>query len=52
MPRNLCYRVNNTSIAEDSVLVTPFCLNLCDPMDCACQASLSMKFSRQEYLSG
>ena len=26
---------------------TPF-----DPMDCSCQAPLSMGFSRQEYLSG
>ena len=25
---------------------------LCDPMDCACQAPLSMGFSRQEYWSG
>ena len=29
------------------------CLTLCDPMDCiACQAPLSMGFSRQEYWSG
>ena len=28
------------------------CLTLCDPMDVAHQALLSMKFSRQEYLSG
>ena len=29
------------------------CLTLCDPMDCiACQAPLSMRFSRQEYWSG
>ena len=26
--------------------------NSCDSMDCACQASLSMEFSRQEYWSG
>ena len=25
------------------------CLTLCDPMDCAHQAPLSMEFSRQEY---
>ena len=29
------------------------CLTLCDPMDCiACQAPLSMEFSRQGYWSG
>ena len=29
------------------------CPTLCDPMDCiACQAPLSMGFSRQEYWSG
>ena len=29
------------------------CLTLCNPMDCiACQTSLSMRFSRQEYWSG
>ena len=28
------------------------CLTLCDPMGLACQAPLSMGFSRQEYLSG
>ena len=27
------------------------CLSLCDPMDCTCQASLSMGFPRQEYWS-
>ena len=35
------------------VLVVQSCVTLCDPMDCiACQASLSMGFSRQEYWSG
>ena len=35
------------------VLVTLSCLTLCDPKDCiACQALLSMEFSRQEYWSG
>ena len=29
-----------------------WCLNLCDPMDLARQAPLSMGFSRQEYWSG
>ena len=28
------------------------CPTLCDPMNCAYQASLSMGFSRQEYWSG
>ena len=28
------------------------CVQLCDPMDCTRQASLSMGFSRQEYWSG
>ena len=27
-------------------------LTLCDSMDCACQAPLSMEFSRQKYWSG
>ena len=30
----------------------PFsCVWLCDPMDCTCQAPMSMRFSRQEYWS-
>ena len=28
------------------------CPNLCDPMNVACQAPLSIEFSRQEYWSG
>ena len=33
--------------------VAQSCLTFCDPMDCiACQAPLSMEFSRQEYWSG
>ena len=28
------------------------CPTLCNPMDCSCQAPLSMGFSRQEYWSG
>ena len=31
------------------VLVTQLCLTLCDPWTVACQAPLSMEFSRQEY---
>ena len=34
-----------------NVLVTQLCLALCNPMDCSCQAPLSMEFSRQEYWS-
>ena len=33
-------------------LVTRSSLTLCGPMDCTCQASLSMEFSRQEYWIG
>ena len=33
------------------VLVTLSCLKLFNPMDCRCQAPLSMGFSRQEYWS-
>ena len=32
--------------------VTQSRLTLCDPMDCTCQAHLSMEFSRQEHWSG
>ena len=34
------------------VLVAQSCLTLCDPRTVACQAALSMGFSRQEYWSG
>ena len=34
------------------VLVAQSCLTLCNPMNCSCQASLSMEFSRQKYWSG
>ena len=34
------------------VLVTQSCPTLCDPMDDACKAPLSMEFSRQKYWSG
>ena len=32
--------------------ITKSCPTLCNPMDCTCQAPLSMGFSRQEYWSG
>ena len=34
------------------MLVTQSCPTLCDPWSVACQAPLSMEFSRQEYWSG
>ena len=34
------------------VLVTKSCSTPCDPLDVACQASLSLRFSRREYWSG
>ena len=34
------------------VLVVQSCSTLCNPMDCACKAPLSMGFLRQEYWSG
>ena len=34
------------------MLVDKLCLTLCDPWTIACQATLSMEFSRQEYWSG
>ena len=34
------------------VLVSQLCPTLCDQWTIACQAPLSMEFSRQEYLSG
>ena len=33
------------------MLIAQSCLTLCDPMTAACQASLSMRFPRQEYCS-
>ena len=33
-------------------LVAKLCSTLCDPMDCSCQAPLSMGFPRQEYWNG
>ena len=40
----ICLKVN--------VLGTQSCPTLCDPMDLAHQAPLSMEFSRQEYCNG
>ena len=33
-------------------LVAQLCLTLCDPMNCSCQAPLSMEFPKQGYWSG
>ena len=40
------------NIQSVKVLVTQSCPTLCDPWTMACQAPLSMEFSRQEYWSG
>ena len=34
------------------VLIAQLCLTLCNPWTVACQAPLSMEFSRQEYWNG
>ena len=39
-------------IREGKVLVAELCATLCNSMDVAFQASLSMEFSRQEFWSG
>ena len=44
--------INVVSNAVVCCVVTRSSLTLCGPMDCPCQASLSMGFSRQEYWSG
>ena len=38
-------------VCVHACLVVQSCLTLCYPMDCTCQAPLSMGFSRQEYWS-
>ena len=48
-----CLIVSLDVESKVKALVTQPCLTLCDPMNCtACQAPLSMEFSRQEYWSG
>ena len=37
---------------ESETVIHQWCLTLCNPIDVACQTSLSMDFSRQEYWSG
>ena len=51
---HLC-KINDRENREKGVVVVIWSLsisNSCDPMDIACQAPLSMGFSRQEYWSG
>ena len=54
-------RIENSGIFKNFILywgiyccclVAKSCQTLCDPMDCRCQAPLSMELSRQEYCSG
>ena len=40
------------SLIVEVVLVAQSCLTLCNPWTVACQAPLSLEFSRQEYWSG
>ena len=48
-----CLHTDSCVSLKVKVLVAQSCLTLCDPMDNgACQAPLSMDFSRQEYWSG
>ena len=42
----------NALRVEVEVLVAQSCPTLCDPMDCSCQAPLSMGFVKQKYWSG
>ena len=39
-------------LANEWLVAVQSCLTLCNPMDVACQAPLSMEFSGQEYWSG
>ena len=49
-PSSLC--AGPESLCVHSCLVTQSCLTLVTPWTVACQASLSIEFSRQEYWSG
>ena len=40
------------SVSDSWVIVAQSCLTLCNPWTVACQAPLSMEFSRQDYWSG
>ena len=49
---NFKLHYSNFTLVKFSGLVTKSCLALATPWTVACQAPLSMGFSRQEYLSG
>ena len=46
------HNINRTMMYGSDGLVTKLCLTLATPWTVACQAPLSMGFSRQEYYSG
>ena len=47
LPVNRCSSISAAAAAK----LLQLCPTLCDPMDSACQAPLSMRVSRQEYWS-
>ena len=47
-----CVCVDVSGCVYGGMLVAQLCPTLCDPMDWALQAPLSMEFSRQDYWSG
>ena len=49
---SLAWRIPWTEEPAAAAKSLQLCPTLCDPMDLACQATLSMGFSRQEYWSG
>ena len=52
-PRSVfCFRNHSQFLAHDSGLVAQLCPTLATPWTVACQAPLSMGFSRPEYWSG
>ena len=50
--RILLFSVKPQHESAMCVSVAQPCLTLCNPIDCSLQASLSMRFSSQEYWSG
>ena len=48
----ICCLAAASGLVLHSNLLRTSCPSLCDPLDCTCQAPLSMGFSRQEYWSG
>ena len=47
----VCNSTFSSSLLFVVVLFAKLCLTLRDPMDCTCQAPLSIGYSRQEYWS-